>query len=177
VLHETLKLHEGDKANRDLWDEFLPYCLEDIQRIYDRLGIKFDYVLGESYYQDHLADVVSELVGKGIASEDNGAMCVFLDGFAAPMIVQKKDGAFLYSTTDLATVKHRVTEWQADTVLYVVDHRQHEHFDKLFEVAKIWGYGDVEMIHVSYDRQGSGSGRFKVRRLVTEPYIRLQIQL
>jgi len=72
VLHETVKLHEGDKTNRDLWDEFLPFCLEDIQRIYDRLGIKFDHVLGESYYQDHLANVVSELVDKGIATENLG---------------------------------------------------------------------------------------------------------
>ena len=97
VLAETAKLHEGDKQNRELWDEFLPYCLEDIQRIYDRLGIDFDFILGESYYQDHLAGIVDELTEKGIATEDDGAMCVFLKEFTAPMIIRKKDGAFLYS--------------------------------------------------------------------------------
>jgi len=164
VLSETAKLHEGDRQNRDLWDEFLPYCLEDIQRIYDRLGIDFDFILGESYYQDHLAGIVNELTEKGIATEDDGAMCVFLKDFTAPMIIRKKDGAFLYSTTDLATVKHRVTEWQADTMLYVVDHRQHDHFDKLFEVAKLWGYNDVEMIHVSYGTVMGDDGKpFKTR--------------
>ena len=164
VLSETAKLHEGDKQNRDLWDEFLPYCLEDIQRIYDRLGIEFDFILGESYYQDHLQDIVSELTDKGIATEDDGAMCVFLKEFTAPMIIRKKDGAFLYSTTDLATIKHRVTEWQADSMLYVVDHRQHDHFDKLFEVAKLWGYNDVEMIHVSYGTVMGDDGKpFKTR--------------
>ncbi len=164
VLEETAKLHEGDKQNRDLWDEFLPHCLEDIQRIYDRLGIDFDFILGESYYQDHLAGIVSELTEKGIATEDDGAMCVFLKEFTAPMIIRKKDGAFLYSTTDLATIKHRVTEWQADTMLYVVDHRQHDHFDKLFEVAKLWGYNNVEMIHVSYGTVMGDDGKpFKTR--------------
>jgi len=164
VLSETAKLHEGDKQNRELWDEFLPYCLEDIQRIYDRLGIDFDFILGESYYQDHLAGIVDELAEKGIATEDDGAMCVFLKEFTAPMIIRKKDGAFLYSTTDLATIKHRVTEWQADSMLYVVDHRQHDHFDKLFEVAKLWGYNDVEMIHVSYGTVMGDDGKpFKTR--------------
>jgi len=164
VLSETAKLHEGDKQNRELWDEFLPYCLEDIQRIYDRLGIDFDFILGESYYQDHLAGIVDELAEKGIATEDDGAMCVFLKEFTAPMIIRKKDGAFLYSTTDLATIKHRVTEWQADSMLYVVDHRQHDHFDKLFEVAKLWGYNGVEMIHVSYGTVMGDDGKpFKTR--------------
>lgn len=164
VLLETAKLHEGDRENRDLWDKFLPFCLEDIQRIYDRLDIEFDHVLGESYYQDQLASVVDDLTAKGIAKEDNGAMCVFLDGFDAPMIIRKNDGAFLYSTTDLATIKHRAEVWQADAVLYVVDHRQHDHFDKLFEVAKLWGYSDIELTHVSYGTVMGDDGKpFKTR--------------
>ena len=164
VLLETAKLHEGDAENRALWDKFLPFCLEDIQRIYDRLGIEFDYVLGESYYQDQLGAIVEELAAKGIAREDDGAMYVFLDGFDAPMIIRKKDGAFLYSTTDLATVKHRAEEWQADSMLYVVDHRQHSHFDKLFAASKLWGYNDVEMTHVSYGTVMGDDGKpFKTR--------------
>ena len=150
VLEETARLHEGDTENRALWDKFLPFCLEDIQRIYDRLGIDFDYILGESFYQDQLAGIVDELTDNKLATESDGAMCVFLDGFDAPMIIRKKDGAFLYPTTDLATIKHRVDKWQADSMLYVVDHRQHDHFDKLFVAARLWGYKDVEMTHVSF---------------------------
>ncbi len=164
VLAETARLHEGDTENRALWDEFLPYCLEDIQRIYDRLNIKFDHILGESYYQDQLQGVVAELTANGLATESDGAMCVFMDGFEAPMIIRKKDGAFLYPTTDLATIKHRVHEWQADSMLYVVDHRQHDHFDKLFAAAKLWGYNDVEMTHVSFGTVMGDDGKpFKTR--------------
>lgn len=164
VLLETAKLHEGDQENRDLWNQFLPFCLEDIQRIYDRLNIQFDHVLGESHYQDQLAEVVEDLTSQGIAKEDNGAMCVFLDGFDAPMIIRKKDGAFLYSTTDLATIKFRAEQWQADTMLYVVDHRQHDHFDKLFAVAELWGYSNIEMTHVSYGTVMGDDGKpFKTR--------------
>ncbi len=66
------------------------------------------------------------------------------------MIIQKKDGAFLYSTTDLATIQYRVDEWHPDVVLYVIDHRQHLHCQQLFATARLWGYGDVELIHVIF---------------------------
>lgn len=164
VLEETAKLHAGGNENKALWDEFLPYCLEDIQRIYDRLNIKFDHILGESYYQNQLEGIVKELTANGLATESDGAMCVFLDGFEAPMIIRKKDGAFLYPTTDLATIKHRVEQWQADSMLYVVDHRQHDHFDKLFAASKLWGYKDVEMTHVSFGTVMGDDGKpFKTR--------------
>lgn len=164
VLEETANLHSGGNENKALWDEFLPYCLEDIQRIYDRLNIKFDHILGESYYQNQLEGIVKELTENGLATESDGAMCVFLDGFEAPMIIRKKDGAFLYPTTDLATIKHRVEEWQADSMLYVVDHRQHDHFDKLFAASKLWGYKDVEMTHVSFGTVMGDDGKpFKTR--------------
>ncbi len=164
VLEETANLHSGSNENKALWDEFLPYCLEDIQRIYDRLNIKFDHILGESYYQNQLESIVKELTENGLATESDGAMCVFLDGFEAPMIIRKKDGAFLYPTTDLATIKHRVEEWQADSMLYVVDHRQHDHFDKLFAASKLWGYKDVEMTHVSFGTVMGDDGKpFKTR--------------
>lgn len=164
VLLETAKLHEGDSQNRELWDKFLPYCLEDIQRIYDRLNINFDYILGESFYQDQLEGIVDELKASKLATESDGAMCIFLDGFEAPMIIRKKDGAFLYPTTDLATIKHRVDDWQADSMLYVVDHRQHDHFDKLFAASKLWGYSNVEMTHVSFGTVMGDDGKpFKTR--------------
>lgn len=164
VLAETAKLHDGDAENKGLWDKFLPYCLDDINRLYDRLNIEFDYVLGESFYQDHLAGIVEEFIQKKLATEDNGAICVFLDGYEAPMIIRKKDGAYLYPTTDLATIQHRMLEWQADAMLYVVDHRQHDHFDKLFDAAKLWGYTNVEMTHVSFGTVLGDDGKpFKTR--------------
>ena len=150
ALQETAKLHEGDAENLALWHEFLPKCRDDIQKIYDRLDIKFDEELGESFYHSRLPDVVESFIEKGLARESDGAMCVFLDGFDAPMIIRKKDGAFLYATTDLATIEYRMSEWRPDAILYVVDFRQGEHFDKLFAAARKWGFEDVELRHVKF---------------------------
>ncbi|MEC9094449.1 MAG: arginine--tRNA ligase [Planctomycetota bacterium] len=150
VLAETAKLHEGDPENTALWQQFMPHCRHEIQRVYSRLNIKFDYEYGESHYHSLLKGVVDEFKAKGLAQESDGAQCVFLDGFEAPMIVQKKDGAFLYSTTDLATIKFRMETWKPDVVLYVVDHRQSEHFDKLFAAARKWGYAQPEYYHVAF---------------------------
>jgi len=150
VLRETAKLHEGDPENLRLWREFLPACRHEIQQIYDRLDIQFDHELGESFYQDKLADVVADLQQRGLATESEGATCLFLEGFSAPMIVRKRDGAFLYATTDLATIQYRMEKWQPDAILYVVDHRQSEHFQKLFAAARKWGYEDVELRHIGF---------------------------
>jgi arginyl-tRNA synthetase len=164
VLLETAALHEGDETNKKLWDEFLPYCRIDIQKMYERLGIEFDYELGESFYHDELANVVNDLQAKGFTKESDGATCVFLDNHDAPMIVQKRDGAYLYATTDLATIKYRIDHFKADACLYVVDHRQSEHFDKLFDVAKLWGHSDIELTHVAFGTvMGEDKRPFKTR--------------
>ncbi|MCA9216144.1 MAG: arginine--tRNA ligase, partial [Planctomycetales bacterium] len=150
ALEETAKLHAGDEENLALWNEFLPKCREDIQRIYDRLNVKFDHELGESFYHSYLSGVVDSFEKQGLARESEGALCVFLDGFDAPMIIRKKDGAFLYATTDLATIEYRMKEWKPDAILYVVDFRQGEHFDKLFAAARKWGYTDIELQHIKF---------------------------
>lgn len=161
---ETAKLHAGDSENLQLWREFLPACRADIQCIYQRLDIQFDHELGESFYHNRLPHIVEDLRRRGLARESEGALCVFLDGFETPMIVQKKDGAFLYSTSDLATIEYRMTHWQPDVVLYVVDHRQHEHFEKLFAAARVWGYDRVDLRHISFGTVLGEDGRpFKTR--------------
>lgn len=147
---ETAKLHAGDEENTRLWNQFVPQCLAAIQGVYDRLDIHFDMTCGESFYNPMLADVVAEFQSKGLASESDGAICVFIPGNAAPFIIRKRDGAFTYATSDLATIRYRVNELQADTMLYVVDTRQSEHFRLLFETAKLWGYGDRELVHVNF---------------------------
>ncbi len=164
VLAETAKLHEGDEENLRLWREFLPACRQDIQRIYDRLDITFDYEHGESFYHDRLAGVVADMEAHNLARESDGATCLFLDGFETPMIVRKRDGAFLYATTDLATIQYRMNEWQPDAILYVVDHRQSEHFQKLFAAARLWGYADVDLRHVRFGTVLGDDGKpFKTR--------------
>ena len=147
---ETAKLHAADEENMRLWNQFVPQCLAAIQGIYDRLDIRFDMTCGESFYNPMLADVVAEFQAKGLAAESDGAICVFIPGNAAPFLIRKRDGAFTYATSDLATIRYRVNELHADTMLYVVDTRQSEHFRLLFETAKLWGYGDRELVHVNF---------------------------
>jgi arginyl-tRNA synthetase len=80
------------------------------------------------------------------------------------MIVQKQDGAFLYATTDLATIQYRMAQWHPDAILYVVDHRQSLHFEQLFATVKQWGYTEVELQHVSFGTVLGEDGRpFKTR--------------
>ncbi len=169
VLEETAKLHAGDAENLRLWHEFLPHCRDEIARVYRRLDVQFDHEYGESFYHEMLAGVVEDLRKQGLAQDSQGAVCVFLEGFDAPMIVQKKDGAFLYSTTDLATIRYRMNEWQPDAILYVVDHRQSDHFDKLFAVAKKCGYPRLELTHIKFGTVMGADGKpYKTREGTAE---------
>jgi len=164
VLAETAKLHEGDEENVRLWREFMPACQQEIDRIYGRLGVRFDCTLGESFYNDRLAALVDDLLSQGIAQQSEGAVCVFLEGHETPMLVRKQDGAFLYATTDLATIRYRMEQFRPDAILYVVDYRQGLHFEHLFAAARLMGYRDVELTHVSFGTVLGEDGRpFKTR--------------
>ncbi|MFH5803096.1 arginine--tRNA ligase [Alienimonas sp. DA493] len=168
--NETAKLHAGDSENKRLWEEFLPPCLAALQVIYDRLGVRHDAVYGESFYQPMLADVVEELLQKGIAEESDGAVVVRGNvdpagkAIPGPFVIRKGDGAFLYGTTDLATVKHHVDELGADAMLYVVDSRQGDHFANVAATARRWGYDETEFKHVSFGTvMGEDRKPFKTR--------------
>ncbi len=164
VLRETAKLHQGDEENRRLWSQFLPHCQDEIDRVYRRLGVVFDHTLGESFYHDRLADVVQTLIDRSVATLSDGAVCVFMPEFDSPMIIQKKDQAFLYATTDLATLIYRRERFTPDQILYVVDTRQSEHFEKLFLVAKRLGMESTRLVHVNFGTVLGEDGRpFKTR--------------
>jgi arginyl-tRNA synthetase len=173
VLAETAKLHEGDPENRALWEQFMPFCRAEIDRIFSRLHVSFDHALGESFYQPMLAGVVAELMADPAvgARESRGAIGIFLGGEdAPPFLIRKADGAFLYATTDLATLKWRMEHWKPDRILYVVDSRQAPHFEQLFATAKLWGCGDrqridgVELVHVAFGTVLGEDGKpFKTR--------------
>ncbi len=155
-LDETAKLQASDPENVALWKQFIPWSMGAITPIYDRLGVAFDYQHGESFYNPMLPGVVEDLLAKGIATESNGAAVVFLkpppeDGseHRADAVVRKKDGAFTYTTTDLATISYRETEWTPDAALYVVGTPQSFHFKTLFEIARRWGVA-TELTHVNF---------------------------
>jgi len=163
---ELVKLQLGDEENLRIWKICVELSREGLQKIYDRLDIKFDYSLGESYYNQQLAGTVDSLVEAGLARESEGAICAFSGGQLPekkdpfrinrdgewqdiPMIIRKKDGAFNYATTDLATVDYRLNEWKADEMLYVVDARQASHFKQLFDITERRGL-DIKMEHIAF---------------------------
>ena len=152
---ELVQLQEGDAENLAIWREMLRLSQAQFDTIYGRLGVQFDVALGESFYNPWLKDVVAELVGKNIARESEGALCVFSDGTVPakddpflvsrdgewvpmPALVQKADGAANYTTTDLATLDYRLKTWAPDEILYVTDGRQQHHFRQLFAIFRRW---------------------------------------
>jgi arginyl-tRNA synthetase len=161
---ETAKLHAGDTENRALWQQFIPHCLRALENVYQRLGVRFDVQLGESFYDPMLGKVVNDLMVKRIAEESEGAIAVFTEENKSPFLIRKRDGAYNYGTTDLATIKYREDYWDPDQVLYVVDHRQGDHFKQLFAVARKWGYRKVDLEHVAFGTiLGSDRRPFKTR--------------
>lgn len=174
---ETAKLHESDAENLILWNQFMPWCLADLDKLYQRLDIRFDHQHGESFYHPMLADTVKSLVAEGIAQESEGAICVFFpdpsgktdeDGkpvmLLPPAIIQKKDGAFTYATSDLACIEYRIEHFKPNVIVYVVDDRQSLHFKQLFETARKWGYDRVALVHVEFGKITDKDGRpYKTR--------------
>jgi arginyl-tRNA synthetase len=155
-LEETAKLHAGDPENVALWKQFIPWSMGAITPLYDRLGVHFDHFHGESFYNPMLPAVVKDLLAKKIAVVSAGAVVVFLkpppeDGgeHRADAVVRKKDGAFTYTTSDLATIQYREKEWKPDVVLYVVGAPQAYHFTTLFGIARKWGVA-TDLRHIGF---------------------------
>lgn len=150
---ELLKLQSGDAVNRSIWQQMISLSEKQFDAIYRRLGVRFDFTLGESFYNSRLKSVVAKLSEAGLARESEGAMVVFFDDDselkAHPALVQKSDGAANYTTTDLATLQYRLGTWQPDEIVYVTDGRQQLHFKQLFTIFRRWQpEARVKLVHV-----------------------------
>ena len=157
---ELKKLQLGDKNNQKLWKEFIDISLKEYNKVYDRLNVNFDYYFGESFYNDMMPSVLEELKQKGIAKEDQGALVVFFENNRLPpAIVQKKDGSFLYTTSDLATMKFRKDELKVDEAVYLTDDRQQNHFKQVFEIGKMLGESyNYKKTHIVFGIMRFGNG-------------------
>ncbi len=139
-----VKLQSGDEYFREMWRKLVDITMTQNQITYDRLNVTLtrDDVMGESLYNPMLPGIVADLKAKGLAVESEGATVVFLDEFknkeGEPMgvIIQKKDGGYLYTTTDIACAKYRYETLHADRVLYYIDSRQHQHLMQAVIIQK-----------------------------------------
>lgn len=170
----VVKLQAGDTQVLTLWKQFVEVSLGHCQEIYSRLNTKLthDDVVGESFYNDLLAPMVQLLVDKGLAVDSDGAKCVFLSEAdlgskeETPFIVQKKDGGYLYATTDIAAVYDRVQRLNSNRLVYVIDSRQALHMKQLFVVARHAGlaHPDTLMEHAAFGTMMGEDGKpFKTR--------------
>ena len=164
----VVMLQAGDEQTLAIWHDLLDISLAGFNDTYARMNVRLtdDHLAGESMYNHDLAVVAAELEANGTAVIDDGALCVFVEGFAAPMIVRKSDGGFGYAATDLAAVRHRVRDLKANRMIYVTDVRQADHFALVFAVARKAGYlpEDVRAEHVGFGMVLGTDGKpFKTR--------------
>jgi len=144
----VVKLQSGDEYCREMWRKLVDITMTQNQITYERLNVTLtrDDVMGESLYNPMLAGIVADLKAKGLAVESEGATVVFLDEYknkeGEPMgvIIQKKDGGFLYTTTDIACAKYRYETLHTDRVLYYIDSRQHQHLMQAWTIVRKAGY-------------------------------------
>jgi arginyl-tRNA synthetase len=160
---ELVKLQQGDPDNVALWKRFVDVSMAEFERVYRRLGVTFDVTLGESFYNDRLADTIALLGERGIAEESRGALVVFFrkpDGTdeMPPAIVRKADGGYNYTTTDVAGVLYRVERWQPSRIIILTDERQQLHFRQFFAIARRLGVaGSLEHVWFGLMRLPEGT--------------------
>jgi arginyl-tRNA synthetase len=156
----VVALQGGDEATLALWRKLVEVSTGAFQDLYRRLGVLLtaEDAVPESFYNPWLDGVVEELAGKGLLTESDGALCVFPEGFVdaqgerLPLIVRKSDGGYGYAATDLAALRYRVGQLEADRILYVVDARQTLHLQMVFATARLAGWlpPRVEVEHVVF---------------------------
>ena len=170
----VVKLQSGDPSVRELWQRFLDVSMSHCEDIYRALGVDLSRtdLRGESTYNNDLDVVVADLKDRGMAVTSEGAQVVFLnefknkDGDPAAYIVRKRDGGYLYPTSDLAAIRYRVSVLKADRIMYVVDARQSLHFQQLFAISRQAGYApaSVQLEHVEFGMVLGTDGKpFKTR--------------
>lgn len=144
----------GDEESLAIWRQLLEVSKDGFNAAYARLNVLLtdEDLAGESTYNDDLAAVCDELEASGVGVIDDGALCVFTEGFEAPLIVRKSDGGYGYATTDLAAIRRRVRELHGDRLIYVTDARQAGHFRQVFAAARKAGWlpDTVSAEHVGY---------------------------
>lgn len=170
----VVKLQSKDAEYMAIWEQFIEESMHHCEAIYEKLKVTLNRedLDAESSYNDDLPEIVRLLASKELLTKSDGAMCVFLPEFVGknndplPVIIQKSDGSYLYSTTDLAAIKLRSYELKADRSIYVVDVRQSLHFQQVFAVAKLSGLASsaISLEHISYGTMMGKDGKpFRTR--------------
>ncbi len=185
---EFKNLEQGDKENNRIWKAFKEKSLKEFNKIYKLLGVKFDLILGESFYKDDCKKVISQAINKKVAIKNpDNSIIINLDKFnLPPYLIQKSDGATLYGTRDLAAVKYRVEKYDPHKIMYVVGNEQSLHFEQLFHAAELLGYISKDKLHhlkfglvldENHKKLATRTGRFISAKQLIDKIIKLAEQV
>ena len=167
----TYELQQGRPGYMALWKHIMAVSKADLRKNYDKLGVSFEVWLGESDAQPYIPPMLEEMRQSGLLVESEGAQVIEVQEptdtkEVPPCIIMKSDGATLYATTDLATIRQRMETWKPDRILYVVDKRQSLHFEQVFRAARKAGLvqPETELRHIGYGTMNGKDGKpFKTR--------------
>ncbi len=159
------RLEAGEAEELALWEKFREYSLQEFNRVYDMLGIKFDSYAGESFYSDKMPAIVDEMREKGLLVESQGAQIVDLEPYGmSPAIILKSDGSSLYATRDIAAAVYRKKTYDFDKCIYVVASQQNLHFKQWKKVLELMGYEwQKDCIHIPFGLVSLEDGTMSTR--------------
>ncbi len=160
-----VKMQEGDKEALELWKWFCDLSMKEFNRIYKRLGIKFDSYAGESFYNDKMQAVVDELKDKNLLTESEGAQIVNLEKYnMPPCLILRSDGGTLYPTRDISAAIYRKKTYDFDKCLYITALDQNLHFAQWFKVIELMGYDWAkDLVHIPFGLVSLGDGKLSTR--------------
>ena len=161
-----VKMQDGDEEAISLWKWFYDISIKEFERVYEKLGVKFDYYTGESFYNDKMDDVVEELKAKNLLVESNGAMIVDLeDAKMPPCLILRTDGGTLYATRDITAALYRKKTYDFDKCIYVTAIDQNLHFAQWFKVIEKMGYDwSKDLVHVPFGLVSLEDGKLSTRK-------------
>lgn len=158
------KLEKGDREAKKIWKICVKKSLDEFKRIYKILGVKFDYYLGESFYEKKAKEIIREALRKKIAKKSEGALIIEFEKFP-PVIILKSDGTTTYFVRDLATIKYRIEKWNPDLIIYEVGAEQSLHFRQLFKAVEYFGWAKkTKFYHLAHGLYRTKTGKFSTRK-------------
>ncbi len=161
-----VKMQDGDEEAITLWKWFYDISIKEFERVYEKLGVKFDHYTGESFYNDKMATIVDELKEKKLLTESNGAMIVdFEDAKMPPCLIIRTDGGTLYATRDITAAIYRKNTYDFDKCIYVTAIDQNLHFAQWFKVIEKMGYDwSKDLVHVPFGLVSLEDGKLSTRK-------------
>jgi arginyl-tRNA synthetase len=161
------KLEKGDEEAKELWTWFRDVSYHEFKKIYEKLGVSFDYVTGESFYSDLMRQTLQRLEEKNLLKESEGAMVVDLEAYGMPpCLIKKTDGSSLYATRDLAAAEYRMDTFNPSKMIYVVGGEQKLHFKQVYKVLELMGYAWAKdnWAHVDFGLIKFPDGKMSTRK-------------